>query len=96
MSDPKQHPMWARCDEKGIAWAKHLLHTEGHIPTRQVVLAWLEFAEREERLQSEQKQHDLNERSVNAATTSARAAIVAVIVSFFALVVAIAALIKQP
>lgn len=101
--------MWGVCDEIGLAEARHRLFIENHIATRQVIAAWIESAERDEKAQIERKQQALTERSVTAAEesaaaaiesaktsgTSARAALFAALVSFFALVVAVAAYFKQ-
>lgn len=101
--------MWDVCDRIGLSEARHRLFIEGHIPTRQVITAWIDRAEREERAELERKQHALNERSVSAAEESAAAAIesaktsgasaraaqFAALVSFAAFVVAVAAYFKQ-
>ncbi|MGK5049707.1 hypothetical protein ACQ4WP_28020 [Janthinobacterium sp. GB4P2] len=109
MSDPRMHPMWGVCDQIGLAEARHRLFTENHVATRQIIVAWIDSAEREERLLSEQRQHALNERNVSAAeasaasaaksektsAASARASIFAAAISFFALLVAAAAYFKS-
>ncbi|MDO8039477.1 hypothetical protein [Janthinobacterium sp. SUN137] len=109
MSDPRMHPMWGVCDQIGLAEARHRLFTENHVATRQIISAWIESAEREERAMAEQRQEALNERSVRAAeasaasaaqsektsAASARASIFAAVVSFFALLVAAAAYLKS-
>ena len=105
-------PIWADCERLGIAVVRARLASPiaAGINARHVQIAWLEHAERMERLLSEAQQLALAERSVNAAEasssaamesartsgTSARAAMFSAFVSFLALVVAIAAYSKQP
>lgn len=108
MTDVTQHPTWAQCEEMGIAWARSRMQTENQIFIREVLSAWLAQAEQKELEKLQQRQLAFDERSARAAemsaaaavesaktsATSARAAIVATAVSFFALVLAIAAYFK--
>lgn len=109
MNHLRNGPVWKRCDRDGIAAVRVILKSEIGSIERDIMNAWLEDAERSERLAVEKRALDISERNAIAAETSAaaamesaktsgtsaRAAIFAAVVSFFALVVAIAAYFRQ-
>jgi hypothetical protein len=96
------NPYAEQCEHRGISGTKAAVQLVTDIMQRQYMLAWLEVAERDERLAASNKQDEIAERGVAAAEAAAkssaasvRAAAFAAVVSFFALVVAIAAYMKQ-
>ena len=109
MQDPRKR-MREQCETKGLHWAKSVLPTFPlHNENLPYILEWINERESEMAAELETKQLKLSARSTEAAETSAvaalesaktsgtssRAALFSAFVSAIALIVAIAALVKQ-
>ncbi|MBY0239159.1 MAG: hypothetical protein K2X55_07580 [Burkholderiaceae bacterium] len=99
----------AQCEKRGLHWARSCVGTRSDGEVAEFMAEWIGEFEEQQRVEQMDRAHKLTQRGVEAAEqsaesadksvvsagASARAAIASTIISFFALVVAVAAYLKN-